>query len=271
MDVPARAMIPTQLGSLHVELRGAGPAVLCWPSLYCDARTLDPLVVELARDHRVVIIDGPGHGGSAARTTPFSLDDTADAAMGVLDALGIDRATWVGAAWGGQVGVAAARRHPDRVVGLVLLNAPMSPWRGGKRLLMRFTYALLWLFGPRSFVARLVAQKMIAPNAADRARLVDEVAAAFRRCDRRGLLVAARSAMFDRGDLMPLLGEVRVPAVFITGAEDDLLSVDDARRQAAAIADCRFVVVERSSHQSALEAPSQVLPVVQEALAGWRS
>jgi pimeloyl-ACP methyl ester carboxylesterase len=62
---------------------------------------------------------------------------------------------------------------------------------------------------------------------------------------------------------------VQVPAIFFTGAEDSLLTVREAREQAAAFPRCRFVVVEKSSHQSALEAPSQVLPVVHDALAAW--
>jgi pimeloyl-ACP methyl ester carboxylesterase len=260
--------IPTKIATLHVEVRGDGPAIVCWPSLYCDARTLDPLVEDLARDHRMVVIDGPGHGQSGAPTRRFSLDDCADAAMEVLDALGIHRAVWLGAAWGGHVGVAAARRHGERLSGLVLLNAPMAPWRGGRLWLMRLTYALLAVFGPRSFVARLVADKMIAQGAEPgRAALVETVVAALRRCDKRGLLLAARSAMFERGDLVPLLPEVRVPTLFVAGSEDAIFPVEEARAQAARIPRCRFVVVERSSHQSALEAPERVLAVVREALA----
>jgi pimeloyl-ACP methyl ester carboxylesterase len=262
--------VSTKVGLLNVEISGQGPAVFCWPSLYCDARTLDPLVEDLARSHRVLVVDGPGHGRSGTRLEPYSMDECADAAIAILDALGVERASWIGAAWGGQIGVAAARRHRDRLFGLIILNTPMSPWQGGKLALMRLTYALLWLFGPRSFVAGLIADAMIAKTAApDRAALVDAVTSALGRCQKRGLLLAARSAMFERGDMRPLLPDVRVPAVFFTGAEDSLLSVAEAREQTAAIPECRFVVVEKSSHQSALEAPSQVLPVVRDALAAW--
>lgn len=262
--------IDTRIGALHVEQRGAGPlTVLCWPSLYCDARTLDPIVEDLARDHRVLVVDGPGHGGSATSPRRFSMDDCADAAVEVLDALGVARVVWVGAAWGGHVGVLAARRHRERLAGLAILNAPMAPWRGGRLALMRLTYALLWLFGPRSFVAGMIADKMIARGARDRAGSVDVVAAALRRCDRRGVLRAARAAMFDRGDLVPSLPDVEVPTIFFAGAEDALFPVEEARGQAAAIPSCRFVIVERSSHQSALEAPASVLPILREELGRW--
>ncbi len=132
------------------------------------------------------------------------------------------------------------------------------------------TWLFLGSFGPRSFVASMIADKMISRTVApDRAVLVETVTAALRRCDKRGLLMAARSAMFERGDTVPLLAEVRVPTVFCTGAEDSLFPVEEARRQASMIPRCRFVVVEKSSHQSALESPARVLSVVREALTEW--
>jgi 3-oxoadipate enol-lactonase len=269
----ATKAISTVLGTLHVEVHGeSGPVVFCWPSLYCDARTLDPLIEDLARDHRVLVVDPPGHGRSGASGRAFSLDEAARAAMDVLDMLGVARVTWIGPAWGGAIGTAAARRYASRLAGLVILNCPMSPWRGRKLALMRLAYSLLWLFGPRSFVSRMIADKMIAPNAGpDREALVAVLVAALRRCDRRGLLHAARSAMFLRGDVVQVLPEIRLPTVFFSGAEDALLSVDEARAEAAAVPGSRFVVVERSSHQSALEAPDQVLPVIRESIASWSS
>lgn len=261
--------IATRVGSLHVESQGHGPAVLCWPSLYCDALTLKPLVRDLSRDYEVLVIDGPGHGGSSCSSARLTLDDCADAAIQVLNACGISRAIWIGAAWGGHVGVAAARRHRERLVGLVVLNAPMTPWRGGRLVLMRLTYALLWLFGPRSFVAEMIADKMVAPSVPDRQLAVTVIASALRRCDKRGLLRAARSEMFERGDLVPALSDIEIPVLFMTGANDPLFSVKEARCQAAAIPRCQFVIVERSAHQSALESPEQVLPIVRNTIAEW--
>lgn len=266
----ATRRVPTPIGSLHVEIHGHGSPVLCWPSLYCDARTLDPLIDDLAGDHEVIVVDGPGHGGSDPGPASFSLATCADAAIAVLDALGAGRATWVGAAWGGHIGAAVAHRHPHRLTGLVILNAPMAPWSGRRWVMMRAAYALLWLFGPRSFVATMIADAMIARSAGpDRAAMVEAIAAAVHRCDRRGLLVAARSAMFERGDLRPLLPQVRVPTLFFSGAEDTLFPVEEARSQASLLPDCRFVVVEHSSHQSVLEAPRSVLPALRAALCAW--
>lgn len=272
--------IATKVGTLHVEDRGPLPSashgdqhraatVLCWPSLFADARTFDDLAQELGVDHRVVVVDGPGHGESGAPPAPFSLADCADAAMEICDHLAIDRATWVGTAWGGHVGVAAALRHAERLDGLVVMNAPMAPWRGGDLALMRLSQVTLAVFGPRSFVAHMIADKSIAATAGpDRAALVALVEAALRRCDRRALRVSMASAMFGREDLRPRLGDVRVPTVFVAGTDDTLFPLDEARAQASDIPGCRFVAVERSGHHSLLERPDVVLPAVRMLLSG---
>ena len=72
--------ITTKVGSIHVEVRGEGAAVVCWPSLYCDARSVDGVAEDLSRDHRVVVIEGPGHGRSGNGPESFSFDDCVAAA-----------------------------------------------------------------------------------------------------------------------------------------------------------------------------------------------
>jgi 3-oxoadipate enol-lactonase len=269
MTTSRSCRVATKLGVIHVEERGQGPAVFCWPSLFADARTLDVVVDALAPDHRVVVVDPPGHGKSGAPTSAFSLADCAAAAMQILDELGIPRATWIGTAWGGHVGVAAALGHRHRVERLVVLNAPMAPWRGRRLALMRLSQALLALFGPRSFVARMIADKSIAPSAGPRrSEMVGAVEAALRRCDARGLRVAMASAMFGREDLGPRLAEVRVPSVFFAGADDELFPIELARQQAAAVPGSRFVVVQRSGHHSAIERPDVVLPILGDVMRG---
>lgn len=259
--------VSTKVGALHVEEQGSGRVVFLWPSLFADARTVDVLVNDLARDHRVLVVDGPGHGKSESPQQAFTLADCADAAVQVMDDAGVDRVTWIGPAWGGHVGVAAALRHRERLEQLVLLNVPMAPWRGRRRALMRLSQMLLRLFGPRSFVARLIADKSIAKSAGpDREAMVACFEHALHRCDPHGLSVAMSSAMFRREDLVPRLGEIRVPTLFFAGTEDDIFPLDEARAQAAAIKTCRLVAVERSAHHSAIERPDVVLPIVRETL-----
>jgi pimeloyl-ACP methyl ester carboxylesterase len=75
------------------------------------------------RDHHVVAPDHLGHGRASRqgrRGQRFTLARAADDALGALDVVGADRAIVVGYSMGGAVAQLLARRHPDRVAGLVL-------------------------------------------------------------------------------------------------------------------------------------------------------
>ncbi|MGI8692950.1 MAG: alpha/beta fold hydrolase [Geodermatophilaceae bacterium] len=77
-----------------------------------------------------------GHGGSRAIGTRFTLPDQA-AALGVLfDGHGWEQVVLVGRGWGAAVAADFARRHPDRVSRLILLDPPVYTDAGeaGRRL-----------------------------------------------------------------------------------------------------------------------------------------
>lgn len=260
--------IHTNLGDLHVERYGAGPAVLCWPSLFCDGRTLRPMADELSRDHLVLQLDGPGHGKSGGVERRFTMEDCADAAMQVLDAVGVARAAWVGSAWGGHVGVVAALRHPGRLSGLVTMNAPMGAWEGSARRMNALLY-WTWRLAGRGVLSKKVATVMIARALREqRPELLEPIIDCIRSSPRGPFLSAVRSAMLDRPSLVPRLPEVRVPTLFVTGSEDPVYPVELAREQANAIPGVRFEVVAGTSHLSAWEAPQAVVPLVRAFLSG---
>ena len=74
----------------------------------------------LSEHHRVVAIDHRGHGRGIRSRRAFRLEDCADDAVAVCDALGIDRCIPIGYSMGGPVAQLVWRRHPERVEGLVL-------------------------------------------------------------------------------------------------------------------------------------------------------
>jgi pimeloyl-ACP methyl ester carboxylesterase len=91
-----------------------------------------PLGEMLARNHRVILIDRPGHGWS----TRARLEDSTPAIQGrmiddALEKLGVGRATLVVHSWSGALGARMALDYPKRVAGLVMLAPVAYPWRGG--------------------------------------------------------------------------------------------------------------------------------------------
>jgi 3-oxoadipate enol-lactonase len=97
-----------------------------------DMRMWDPQVGPLATRFRVVRYDCRGFGGSGPLDPAVGYTHAGDL-IALLDHLGIDRAVLAGLSFGGRVVMQAALAAPERVAGLILLDAVLDgvPWDPG--------------------------------------------------------------------------------------------------------------------------------------------
>ena len=161
---------------------------------YVEAGTGEPLVLVmgLGADHlawgfqfpafaeryRVIAFDNRGAGQSDAPDHPYSTRMMAEDTIGLMDALGIERAHVLGASMGGMIAQEIALNHPERVGSLQLhctlgrpddyLRAQLETGRVQRRKLtheeaMRAGY--LWLFAPSTYNERPEFVEMIIQNA----------------------------------------------------------------------------------------------------------
>src|SRR4051812_43119872 len=111
----------------------AGPLVVMIHGASSNLETMrQPLGDMLAKNHRVILIDRPGHGWS----TRTRLEDSTPAIQGrmieeALQKLGVGRAVLVVHSWSGALGALMALDYPKRVAGLVMLAPVAYPWPGG--------------------------------------------------------------------------------------------------------------------------------------------
>ncbi|MDE2018110.1 MAG: alpha/beta fold hydrolase, partial [Hyphomicrobiales bacterium] len=99
------------------------PVVLFANSLGSDLRIWDDVAGRLAATRRVVRYDKRGHGLSDAPPGPYSLADQTRDALGLLDALGVDRFAMVGVSVGGLIAQAVALEAAARLTSLVLVDS----------------------------------------------------------------------------------------------------------------------------------------------------
>src|SRR5690242_21079573 len=113
--------------TLHVDDRGAGaPALVFLHYWGGSSRTWRHVTSMLGHDFRTVVIDQRGWGQSEAPSSDYSLADLANDAVGVLEAIGLDRYILIGHSMGGKVAQFLASRRPSGLAGLVLV-APSPP------------------------------------------------------------------------------------------------------------------------------------------------
>lgn len=158
--------IDTEVGRLAVYDQGSGAATFLWHSLYVDHASLDGLVAELG-DRRCLRVDGPGHGASPGPGRRYQLADCVRAAFQVLDALGVSEVDWVGNAWGGHVGVAAALAAPSRIKSLAVIGSPMEALPKKMRVETRLLLAMLSV-GLGGTAANLLANVMLSRSSPHR-------------------------------------------------------------------------------------------------------
>ncbi|WP_022901251.1 alpha/beta fold hydrolase [Humibacter albus] len=110
---------------LYYEAEGqaSAPAILLIHAGCATLRMWDSLVPALAVDHYVVRFDSRGYGQT--RTDDVKFSDRADA-RDVLDHLGVQRATVVGASRGGRIALDLALESPERVAGVATVGSGPS-------------------------------------------------------------------------------------------------------------------------------------------------
>jgi pimeloyl-ACP methyl ester carboxylesterase len=110
----------------HVALAGpedAPPIVLVhgWPQNWWAWRRVIP---GLAARFRVIVPDLRGHGWTEGPKTGYEKEQLASDLLALLDALGIERVTWVGHDWGGWAGLLAVLRAPERIDRMLTVCSP---------------------------------------------------------------------------------------------------------------------------------------------------
>lgn len=101
---------------------GTGRGLVCLHGLGGSRKVWEPLRADLARDHQVVCLDLPGHGGTRLRQPRVDLEVLADATAAALARLSLPEPVLVGHSLGGYIAALALRRHPGCARALVLVD-----------------------------------------------------------------------------------------------------------------------------------------------------
>ncbi len=120
---PMGAIVTIDGARIHYVDLGEGPPVVMLHGLAGNVRNYTQTVAtELARTHRVILIDRPGSGYSERpNSTTASIQSQADVIHRVIEELSLQRPVIVGHSLGGSVALAYAARYPEDLAHLVLL------------------------------------------------------------------------------------------------------------------------------------------------------
>jgi pimeloyl-ACP methyl ester carboxylesterase len=262
---PDLACRPTQ-PIHHHDGGGPGPAIvflngwtasgLVWPRELIDA---------FERDHRVIRIDNRGSGWSRHAPRPYTIDDLALDARGIIDDLGLGPATVVGLSMGGMIAQQLALRWPDRVAHLVLLaTRPPSP--EDTLAPPDVTASLLSSPPPGVPLRRFLRDgwaTVTGPGfAAAHPERIEEMAASIARrpTPRFALLDQARA--FAAWSGAERLRRLAVSTTVVHGSDVPLIPVRNGMRIAQLVPGARYVELPSVGHLVPYEAPETVEAIV---------
>jgi pimeloyl-ACP methyl ester carboxylesterase len=105
---------------IHYEVHGTGiPALVFMHGWSCDRSYWEKQVGHFAQQYQVVAVDLAGHGESGLDRKAWTMPAFGEDVVAVVEKLGLEQVVLIGHSMGGSVIIEAARRMPDRVVGLV--------------------------------------------------------------------------------------------------------------------------------------------------------
>jgi 3-oxoadipate enol-lactonase len=220
------------------------------------ANLWEPQMRTIPKGWRLITPDLRGFGGSTEldSLSALSIGDYAADTVDLLEELGVTRAVIGGCSMGGYATLALYQSAPQLFDAMVLANTRAGADSPEARANRRNMLALVDREGP-SGVAREMMPKLIGQTTKDNNPAIE---ATVRRLIKQQSPVGIRSAihrMMHRPDSVPLLAEVAVPTLVITGAEDEMIPVEESRRMAAGIRGAQLVVVPGAGHLANLEQP----------------
>jgi pimeloyl-ACP methyl ester carboxylesterase len=265
-----------KLNVVDIGPRGAaGPPVVMIHGASSNLETMrQPLGDILASNHRVILIDRPGHGWS----TRAELGDSTPAIQGrmieeALEKLGVIRAILVVHSWSGALGARMALDYQERVAGLVMLAPVAYPWPGGvgwyNKLvttpvigpLLAYTVTLpLGFFltepGARGvFLPQVMPENFVGNTATPLLLRPREFLANARD------LVTLKAAVAEQA---PRYADIKVPTVVISGEFDKTVSPNrHSRPFAKAVPNAKLIVLSDVGHMVQNAAPELVISEIE--------
>lgn len=244
------------VNGVDIAYRFDGPAdgrvLLVANSLMANGSMWDWNVPAFTDRYRVLRYDKRGHGRSSVVPGPYSIAQLADDAAGLLDALQIEKAHFMGLSIGGMIGQQLGARYPERMHSLSLCNTasempPRSLWED------RFQIARTQ--GLAGLVDGTISRWFTAPFIERAPHDIEKVRQMILGTNVEGY-IGCGSAVRDMAQSTMLL-KIKTPTLVLSGRHDPACTVDQGIVLNRLIDGSRMVIIEDAAHLSNIEQTAQ--------------
>ncbi len=254
--------------NLHVEVTGAGPALLFVHGYPISGRMWDEAAARLSGEFRCIVPDLRGFGRSEA-TAHASIEMYSDDLAAVLDGAEVRGSVPViGLSMGGIIAMEFFRRHRARVSALVLVDTRALPETPEGRVRREEIAQTVERENSARAAVEALRDKILSPAAPEamKRRWMEEMM----KSPPAGVAAGAR-ALAGRPDLRPLLPRIDVPTLVVVGEDDQITPPSLMREMHEAIPGSRFVVIPGAGHLTPVEKPGEFVDALRGFIVGMRT
>ncbi|MGM7775777.1 alpha/beta fold hydrolase [Arthrobacter sp. KNU-44] len=240
-------------GAIDARLLVLGPALGTPSTMWDEAAGL------LRDDFRVLTLEHFGHNGAPAAPRSFTMQDLADAVVGILDELGEEKSYFAGVSISGAIGLELARRHPERVPAVAVMCCAAGQGQPDRLAAMA---AQVRAEGTAERSGG-VGERWFAPDAATRnAPLIDGIERTIRTADDE--TYARYLEALGHHDVGNALEDVDVPVLAVWGEYDRMVPESALARIAEGVARGSLTGVKNAGHLPPAEQPGTVAALLRE-------
>lgn len=244
--------------TLHSTISGRdnAPVLLLLNSLGATSAMWDQQIPLLSTYYRVIRCDTRGHGNSPTPPPPYAFDELVADAFGVLDHHDVETATVMGLSLGGMTALGMGLTAPERIDRLVCCaaraDAPppfVQNWHNRLAMLENGGIEEVWSNTVGMWLSEATRNDTPEAEAALRAGFLRTTPDGYRGC--------AHALMGL--DYLRHLGGMKVPTLFVAGAEDAAAPPEAMRAMAEACPGSEFSVVKDAKHVVNVDQPADFL------------
>jgi 3-oxoadipate enol-lactonase len=240
--------------SMNYTLDGpaSAPVATLSHSLATDLSMWDPQMKALTARYRVLRYDTRGHGGTEAPAAAYTLDQLADDARALLQALGIPKTHWIGLSMGGMIGQTLALKSPELFLSLSLCDTS-SRIPAEAKPLWQERIKTAQTQGMEPLVEGTIARWFTTPFREQHKDVVDPVRVMIRRTPPQGYAGCCHA--ISALDLTDRLPAIKLPTLIVVGEEDQGTPVAASQAIQAKIAGSQLEILKSAAHLANMEQP----------------
>ncbi|GGN35890.1 alpha/beta fold hydrolase [Deinococcus daejeonensis] len=253
--VPDRGTVTVNGSTVFYKATGSGQPLLLIHGYPLSGELFKNNRALLARNFCVSTVNLPGFGLSRGPNADASIENYATTVLGVMDALKLNQVVAGGMSMGGMTLFQMYKMAPERFRGLIFIDTTADPsdvaekanWLGtGQQAQEKGVASLVDILMPRMLTGQ---SRMTMPNQ------VMHLGSLVKQASLNGA-VGGATALANLPDANPILPTIRVPTLYLFGAEDNLTPAEVAMKMQMHTPGSRLVLIPGAGHAATFEKAS---------------